>query len=318
MSSRPKLAVIGCGYWGKNIVRTVNDLGYLKTVIDANQKLQKDFNDDLGLENMGIENALSDDEIKGVMIATSANTHFDVAMKCLASEKDVFIEKPICLDLDQASKIGEKSKQNNSILMVGHLLHYHDHFIEMKKILNSERLGKIERIKSSRKSFGIIRDYEDVVWSFSPHDISMVLSLSKNKSYQKLSIMRQDFFNSNTDKANIFFELDGINVEIEVDWGSAKKEQKIEVYCEKGILVFEDSNINPDQKLYSLDANFTKENLSKKNLLQPNYIEVNSENNPLKNECEAFVDAINTRRQPVTCFEEAYLVLEILLKLQKI
>ena len=120
MSSKPKIAVIGCGYWGKNIVRTANDIGNLKTVIDANQKLQKDFNDDLGLENMGIENALNDDEIKGVMIATSANTHFDVAMSCLESGKDIFIEKPICLDLDQASQIGEKSKQTNSILMVGH------------------------------------------------------------------------------------------------------------------------------------------------------------------------------------------------------
>lgn len=316
-SSKPNIAVVGCGYWGKNIVRTVHELGVLKTVVDSDQELQKKFNGNLGLENIGFKSALSNKDISGMMIATSANTHYDVAMQCLEYGKDVFIEKPICLDLDQAFQLGKKSKESKSILMVGHLLHYHDHFIEMKNILKSKKLGEIKRIKSTRKSFGIIRDYEDVIWSFAPHDISMVLSLSENKKYKNLNLVRKSFFGSNTDKANIFFELDSIDVEIEVDWSSAKKEQKIEVYCENGVLIFEDSNTVSAEKLYLIDAEYSIDNLSTKNILKPKYITVNS-GNPLKNECNAFISSINTRKQPITCFEEAYLVLEVLLKLQKI
>ena len=180
------IAVIGCGYWGKNLIRTANELGCLATVVDKNLDLQKEINNNFNLPNIGFESVLADNKIEGIIIATTADTHFEIGEKCLKNGKHVFIEKPICLSIDDAEKLNALSLKFNKILMTGHLLQYHDHFIALKKKIKSQELGKICKVKSVRKSLGIIRDNEDVIWSFSPHDLSMIFSLFEKKNFAML------------------------------------------------------------------------------------------------------------------------------------
>jgi UDP-2-acetamido-3-amino-2,3-dideoxy-glucuronate N-acetyltransferase len=317
-SLKPNIAVIGCGYWGKNLIRTAKELGCLATVVDKNLDLQKEINNNFNLPNIGFESVLADNKIEGIIIATTADTHFEIGEKCLKNGKHVFIEKPICLSIDDAEKLNALSLKFNKILMTGHLLQYHDHFIALKKKIKSQELGKICKVKSVRKSLGIIRDYEDVIWSFSPHDLSMIFSLFENKEFCNVEIKRQKYFSTNTDKASIFFEIDGVQAEIEVDWTSVEKEQKIEVYCERGIIVFNDANKDINKKLYLISENFSLENLKTKTSPEINFLTVSSDGNPLKNECKAFLDAIKTNKNPVTDYCESSHVLRFLIEAERL
>lgn len=308
------ISIIGCGYWGKNLIRTVDSLNYLYSVHDLDSELQKKFQQELKLENLSYMEMLANDDVKGVMIATSANTHYDLALECLKHNKHVFIEKPICLELSDAKTLGELSEMHSRILMVGHLLQYHDHFKKLKEIILSDKLGKIKKVKSTRKSYGILREHEDVIWSFAPHDISMILSLFKDEKINNFCTHKKMIFNSNTDSAHLFFEIEGANIEIEVDWTSYEKLQRIEVYCEKGIIVFEDSTLDPDKKLFILDTHFDVETLKQKSSLTPTFLHVETEGNPLKNECLEFINCIENGSIPFTNYIEASKVLNLLLK----
>ena len=312
------ISVIGCGYWGKNIIKTLSKNGSLYSVHDLNEDIQKKFSNNYSLKNISLEKMLADKNVNGVMIATNANTHYEVAMQCLENGKDIFIEKPICLSLSEAENLGLFSKRKGLILMVGHLLQYHDHFLTLKDLISKGSYGPIKRIRSSRKSFGIIREHEDVIWSFAPHDISMILSLCTDKCPSNLKLIRSKYFNRNTDRAFINFSLGDIDVELDLDWASSEKEQKIEVYCENGVIIFEDSNLNLKEKLYVIDEIFSKENLTTKSQSKKMYINVESNGTPLENECRCFHESIKTRLNPYTDYIEASRVLELLLNLEKI
>ena len=312
------ISIIGCGYWGKNLIRTVNSLNYLYSVHDLDSELQKNFQQELKLENLSYEEMLANDNVKGVMIATSANTHYDLALECLENNKHVFIEKPICLNLNEGEHLREISKEKKLTLMVGHLLQYHSHFIRLKEMVKGKELGDIVKIKSTRKSFGIIRDYEDVVWSFAPHDLSMIISLIEKEEPSNFSVRRSKYFNENTDKALINFKMGAVVIDIEVDWTSIEKKQSLEIYGEKGVLVFEDSNPDSTKKLAYFNKKFSRNELKLKNTSQPKYILIDENINPLQNECKHFIDCMSKNSQPITDASEALAVLKVLLKLEKI
>ena len=308
------ISVIGCGYWGKNLIRTFGELGMLFSVHDINQAVQQQFTKEYNLESISFEEMLKSESVKGVVIATTAETHFKLAKQALKNNKHVFIEKPICLELSDAKTLGELSEMHSRILMVGHLLQYHDHFKKLKEIILSEKLGKIKKVKSTRKSYGILREHEDVIWSFAPHDISMILSLFKDEKINNFCTHKKMIFNSNTDSAHLFFQIEGANIEIEVDWTSYEKLQRIEVYCDKGIIVFEDSELDQDKKLCIFNTLFEPDTLKNKSILIPSYINVETEGNPLKNECLEFINCIENNLIPHTNYVEASQVLDVLLQ----
>lgn len=311
------ISVIGCGYWGKNIISTVHNMGKLSSVHDLDSSLQASFSEKYSLKNISYDEMLSDQSIEGVMVATSADTHFKIAKDALLNRKDVFIEKPICLNIEDANELGKISEDNDRMLMVGHLLQYHDHFVELKRLCKEKYLGKILRIRSSRKSLGIMRSNEDVIWSFAPHDISMIFSLCDYDEINNINIKRQKFFNNNTDRANITFNIGDTFIEIDLDWTSVKKEQRLEVYCEKGIIIFDDAASNKLDKLQVLKYQYNPETLKSKNTETLSSIAIESDYNPLKNECCAFIKCISDRKQPFTDHSEATRVLSLLLEIDK-
>jgi len=305
------IAVIGSGYWGKNLIKNFYELGKLKYVYDENKESEKLQRDLYNLKEEDFDNILADDEINGIVISTPAESHHAIAKKCMQARKHVFIEKPICLNIEDALDLKFISEKANVKIMVGHLLNYNDHFNKIFDIANERDLGELIKIKSIRKSFGKLRDHENVIWSFAPHDISMVNRLT-NGNVENLRVIKNSYFNDNCDSANLSYNKSGVNVEIEVDWTSIEKIHRLELFYSNAVLVFEDSQLDPNKKLSILNTKFNQEILKNKSNLNREYIKIESKQ-PLFNECTHFIDCIENDRMPITNVDESIMVLQTLL-----
>ncbi|MBV8051855.1 MAG: Gfo/Idh/MocA family oxidoreductase, partial [Acidobacteriaceae bacterium] len=172
------VAVIGCGYWGKNLVRNFHELGALRWVCDvksdvaeeAAQKYHVRASDDPA-------DVLADPHVKAVAIAAPASEHYELARLCLLADKHVFVEKPLALHLNDGRRVVELARSQRRLLMVGHILQYHPAILKLKELITQGELGKINYIYSSRLNLGKLRTEENILWSFAPHDISAILFL---------------------------------------------------------------------------------------------------------------------------------------------
>ena len=173
------IAVIGAGYWGKNLVRNFYKLGVLKTVCDIDKKsllYLKRIYPEINI-TQNINKVVIDKDIKGVVIAAPAVTHYKLTKKFLLAGKDVFVKKPLALKLEEAKKLVKLAQKKKQILMVGHLLLYHPAVVKLKQIVKNGTLGKIRYIYSNRLNFGKLRTEENILWSFALHDISVIIEL---------------------------------------------------------------------------------------------------------------------------------------------
>ncbi len=173
----PRIAVIGCGYWGKNLVRVFAELGALAALVDAHPPTVAALQAKHGGRAMSFEEALADDEIDAVAIAAPAALHHRLAKEALKAGKHVFVEKPLALEVAEAQELCELAERLDRRLMVGHLLQYHPAFLKLKELVREGRLGRLQYLYSNRLNLGKIRREEDILWSFAPHDLSMILSL---------------------------------------------------------------------------------------------------------------------------------------------
>src|SRR5260370_39041176 len=174
----PKIAVIGNGYWGKNLVRNFHALGVLKCVCDSRSEALQEAHEKFGVDTCSSLRVLLDDpEIQGVAIAAPAAQHYQLAKECLLAGKDVYVEKPLSLRVDEGQELVEIAEAGQRILMVGHILQYHPAILKLKELIGSGELGRIPYIYSSRLNWGKLRSQENILWSFAPHDISAILYL---------------------------------------------------------------------------------------------------------------------------------------------
>jgi UDP-2-acetamido-3-amino-2,3-dideoxy-glucuronate N-acetyltransferase len=173
------IAVVGAGYWGKNLVRNFYELGILKTVCDKNKKNLIKIKKNYSEVNITpkLSDLLKDRQIQALVIATPAVTHYHLVKQVLTAGKDVFVEKPLSLDIKEAKELVKLAKDKKLVLMVGHLLFYHPAFIKLKQLITRGQLGKIIYIHSNRLNFGKLRKEENVLWSFAPHDTSLIIDL---------------------------------------------------------------------------------------------------------------------------------------------
>jgi len=173
------IAVIGSGYWGKNLVRNFHELGVLHTICDNNIGTLRSFKEEYPDKRFQIsyDTVLETPAIDAVAIATPAETHFELAKSALIAGKHVYTEKPLALLVSEAEMLQELAVRKNLKLMVGHILLYHPAITKLKEIIDSGTLGKINYIYSNRLNLGKFRSEENILWSFAPHDISAILYL---------------------------------------------------------------------------------------------------------------------------------------------
>ena len=187
-----KVAVIGCGHWGKNLVRNFAELGALGAISDHNSELAAQFSIQFNVPALDFE-AILEGDCEGVVIAAPAPLHASLSQKAFAAGKHVYVEKPLAMTLTEADAMIDAAAQANQQLMVGHLLQYHPVFARLRDMVGQGEFGALQYIYSNRLSLGKIRSEEDVVWSFAPHDISMILSLA-GQNLKRCDARRQTYF----------------------------------------------------------------------------------------------------------------------------
>jgi len=312
--STPDLAIIGSGYWGKNLVRNYFQLNSLKLVCDSNENSLSYIHKNYPCVEtcMAINEVFSRNDIQGVVIASPAETHFRIAQEALLAGKHVFVEKPITLNIQEAEALIALSKRNSLILMVGHLLQYHPVFNKLKELVRSGDLGRINYIYSNRLNLGKIRREENILWSFAPHDISMILSLTNEEPVGVTSTGGYYLHKKIADVTTTHMSFpSGIRAHIFVSWLHPFKEQKLIVVGDKKMAVFDDT-LPWDKKLviYPHQIHWSN-NLPVPDKASPQYITV-SQSEPLKQECEHFIDCIRSGQKPITDGIEGLKVLKVL------
>ena len=171
------IGLIGAGAWGKNHLRNLYNLGILHCVLETSDKIVeqrvKDFPDVIFVNDL--DSFLKKDDIKGVVIAAPAELHYKLTKACLVAGKDVLVEKPLALNVKEGEELVKIANENKRILMVGHILQYHSAVIKLKEMIDNGELGQIRYIYSNRLNIGKLRTEENVLWSFAPHDISLII-----------------------------------------------------------------------------------------------------------------------------------------------
>ncbi|SVC42537.1 uncharacterized protein METZ01_LOCUS295391, partial [marine metagenome] len=302
--------VIGSGYWGINLVRNFNELGVLELVCDQSvSSLDKTREISPSIKTTtDYKKILDNKNINGVVIATPAITHFDLAMEFLKSGKDVFVEKPLSLNLKDAAKLIKYANQNKRILMVGHVLEYHPAIVEIQKIISSGVVGDLQYLYSNRLNFGRIRKEENILWSFAPHDIAIILRII-GKTPLTVSATGAEYLTpsvSDVTLTALSFE-NQIRAHIHVSWLHPFKEQRLVVIGSKKMLTFDD--VSKKLRIYDQWVEIQNTNLTP---ISGNVSDIAYDNTePLKIECEAFIESIATRKNPLTDGESGLKVLQI-------
>ena len=315
MINKKKIGLIGAGYWGLNLVRNFNKLEALKTVSDIDIKRKKkvlEISKQLNFTT-NYKNILEDQSITAVVIATPAKTHYKLVLEALKFNKHVFVEKPICLDLSDGKKIITLAKKMKKKVMVGHLMLYHSAYIKMKEKIEQGLIGKIRYIYSNRLALGKLRKEEDVLWSFAPHDISMITDLVKEKLIN-VEAFGGSYVNKKVKDTTVTLLKfkQNIKAHIFVSWLHPYKDQRLVVIGEKGMIVFADVLENENKLMYynhniKWEGQFpiiTKAKGKK--------IPFSFKTEPLYMECKAFLDWLNLNKKPPSHAEEGIKVLKVL------
>lgn len=321
LTPQPRVAIIGAGYWGKNLVRNFHHLSVLKTICDASQPIRKQMSETypgVGVTE-DVDAVLDDNEIQGVIIATSAARHYELADKVLKAGKHVFVEKPLSLTCGDGEKLVKLASKQKKVLFVGHILQYHAAVVRLKELICKGTIGRLQYIYSRRLSLGKIRREENILWSFAPHDISVILSLvGEEPSY--IDSVGSNFLHpriADVTMTNLKFPS-GIGAHIFVSWLNPYKEQKLVIVGDRGMLVFDDT-APLAEKLILYPHTINWENgmpiPQKAESVAVDISDIWEE--PLKAECKAFLRAIETGTDSLTSGEEGLRVLNVLERSQQ-
>ncbi|UCC80106.1 MAG: Gfo/Idh/MocA family oxidoreductase [Candidatus Zixiibacteriota bacterium] len=316
-----RIGQIGLGAWGRNLLRTFYNLpeARLVTGCDINTgQLSKISGVFPGVTwTKDYSELVSDPDLDAVVIATPPADHFKLASRALEAGKDVFVEKPLALDVDDGRKLIEIAGKNERILMVGHIMEYHPASLKLKEYISSGKLGRVYYLYSSRVNLGKVRDIENSLWSFAPHDISMIMFLldkapvgvtSTGASYLQKDIEDVTFLTLHFD--------DKTMAHIHVSWLDPHKERKLTVVGSKMMAVFDDTESTEKIRLYDkgvdtkLDYTTYGEYLSLRagDIVIPRI----DSTEPLIGECSHFIDCVKSRKRPTSDGRDGLRVLTVL------
>ncbi len=309
-----KVAVVGSGYWGKNLVRNFYTLRCLSVICDKDPHVLDEFkNIYLDVPCVLHYDDLLDDKkfrVDGIAIATPAETHYQLTKKAILGGKHVLVEKPLALTEGEGQELVELAQQNQKILMVGHVLQYHTAILKLKELVDTGELGKIQYIYSNRLNIGKIRTEENILWSFAPHDISVMLMLLNEFPTSVRSSGGNYLQHHISDVTMTTLEFaSGVKGHIFVSWLHPFKEQKLVVVGDKKMAVFDDVS---EEKLFLYPHTIEWHNRqpvavkAKPQILELDLVE------PLTAECQHFIDCISDGQSPRTDGHEGLRVLKVL------
>ncbi len=308
-----KIGQIGLGHWGRNILRNLHELGVLAKACDIDQKVISEHKKNYPYVDFttDYEEVIRDKKIDAVVISTPAVTHYELVIKALNEGKDVFVEKPLALRLNEAEEAVEIAERKNKILMVGHILQYHPAIKKLKEKVKSGEIGKIQYIYSNRLNIGRLRTEENILWSFAPHDISAILSIVDEEP-ERVWCFGGDFYSRGVHDVTVTaFDFPGdIKCHIFVSWLHPYKEQKLIVIGSKSMIVFDDIS---EEKLFIYPHKIEWKEGKIPVASKEDFIPVPCEKaEPLKEEMKHFIECVGKRRKPITDGTEGIKVLKLL------
>lgn len=307
-----KVAVVGVGYWGKNLVRNFHELGVLGSLCDLNGRVEAahahqyaevKFYHDYGV-------LLTDSSIGAVVLATPASTHYEMAKAALQAGKHVFVEKPLAIDVRHGEELVALAGEKKRVLMVGHILRYHPAVIRLHQLIQDGALGKINYLYSNRLNIGKIRTEENILWSFAPHDISVTLALL-NEMPVRITCKGEACLNRDVYDVTLshFVFPSGVQAHIFVSWLHPVKEQRLVVVGSERMAVFDDT---AEHKLVLYPHKVAWSNRLPIAVKAEGEIVDLETREPLRAECEHFLDSIEAGTPPVTNGVEGLRVLKVL------
>lgn len=313
--SNLKLAIIGAGRWGMNHVRTASKILNPEniSVFDFNAAVEKKLTEiSPGIKfSHNIDELINDDKINAVIISTPAETHYKLTKKCLIHQKNVLVEKPITLYIHEAEELLKLSQKNELKLMVGHVLLYHPAVLKMKELIDEGKIGNLQYIYSNRVNLGAIRSEENILWSFAPHDISVIQFLIGSNP-KSVFAKGSDFIQNGIEDITLtYLEYpENIHAHVFVSWLHPFKEQRMVIIGEKGMFVFDDTLKTEKLKFHKKGFKVSNGNVEK---FDSEFEVVEYEEKmPLTEEHLHFYDSIIKNKKPRTDGAHALDVLRIL------
>jgi predicted dehydrogenase len=304
---------MGCGYWGQNLVRNFEQLGVLAMVCDPAESGRVRARElSAGAEIVdNFEAVFGSDKIDAVAMATPAETHQSLAIRAMETGKDVFVEKPLALNYRQGLEMEAVSKRTERVLMVGHLLEYHPAVLKLREMISDGHIGRVNYIYSNRLNFGKIRVEENALWSFAPHDIAVILRLFGELPIE-VTCVGGSYITPNLADVTVscLHFPSGRRAHIFVSWLNPFKEQKLVVFGDQQMAVFNDSVKEGKLVVYNQRVEFdNRRPVLQKGEATP--VEISSDE-PLRKECEHFLSCIETRQRPLTDGQSGVDVLKVL------
>lgn len=307
------IAHVGYGYWGRNLARNFAELGALAAIVDFDPHVAEAGAKAHDVRAASFEEVLADPTVDGISIATPAEMHFVQTRAALEAGKHVFVEKPLALDVGEAEQLCALADRHGLRLMVGHLLQYHPIYVRLRELVHAGELGPLRYAYSNRLSLGKFRCEENVLWSFAPHDISMILGLFGADPHHVSAQGNASFTPGVADMVTMQMHFPGGGSgHVHASWMHPFKEQRLVVIGETAMAVFEDSEPDWNAKLkiyrHVIDTGGPVP-LATKGEAEAVIV---AQSEPLKAECRHFVEAIDQGFAPRTDGAEGLRVLRTL------
>jgi UDP-2-acetamido-3-amino-2,3-dideoxy-glucuronate N-acetyltransferase len=307
------VGLAGCGYWGRNLARNLHQMGHLLAVCDPSARILKEVKTAYrGVKTTrDYADLLSDSRVKAVAVAAPAVLHYDLARRALLAGKDVFVEKPLALRVPQAEELVELARDRKRILMVGHILEYHPAIRKLKELVDAGELGEIHYVYSNRLNLGKVRQEENILWSFAPHDISVILLLVGTLPEWASTSGQHYLQHDVADVTMTCLAFPGkARAHIFVSWLHPFKEQKLVVVGSRKMAVFDDVIKEGKLKIFDKgiewkDGRPVTRQTAESTLFFP-------EMEPLREELQHFVDCVRSRKAPRTDGANGLRVLRVL------
>ena len=313
--SNKTVCVIGAGYWGKNHIRTLYELGNLGGIVESNSETLKRFAEQYpdvkGYLSLG--DALQDGQFSGFTVATPAETHFPLAKQIMEAGKHVLVEKPLTLQEDHAEELVRLSEENNVNIMVGHVLLFHPAIKKIKGLIDSGKIGKLQYIYSNRLNLGQVRTEENVFWSLAPHDIS-IFQYFTDAFPEAIHASGSTFLQKGIHDSTLtqFKYPNGVEGHIFVSWLHPFKEHRLVVIGSEAMITFEDSSEGKPLKLYAKKFDMAKGVPEK--IDGPVTLIDYEQKMALTEELQYFVDHLEGKKPNIANGNHALEVMEILIE----
>jgi predicted dehydrogenase len=304
-----KVGLIGCGAWGKNLLRNFANLPgctLLACCDESAKQVQKISPGYPGIKfTRDPREIIENPNLDAVVIVTPPASHFQLCKAAIMADKDVFVEKPLVLNTKEGEELVELAERKKKILMVGHIMEYHAATLKLKEYIDKGELGRVYYLYSSRVNLGKVRDIENALWSFAPHDISMILFLLEKEPVSVTATgqcyLQKDKGIEDVVFMNMRFD-DGTMAHVHVSWLDPHKERRLTVVGDKKMAVFDDARSAEKIWIYDKGVQTKQDYSTYGEYLSLRFGDVVIPNipatEPLRAECQHFIECVESRKAP--------------------